>query len=230
MRIVLSRVVSALVMLVSFSAATSFAQNTHQPGQEFKDCAGCPLLVVVPAGNFLMGAPASEPGRYENEGPARKVAISKPFAIGKFEVTVEEWATCVSAGGCVGESLADERRFPVIDVNWDDAHAYAIWLSAYTGQQYRLPSEAEWEYAARGGTSTPFPWGGDENATEICSYANAAGGEADLPWVNLNCAGAHEELAPVGQYPANGYGLHDMAGNLWELTEDCGNPTYEGAP
>jgi formylglycine-generating enzyme required for sulfatase activity len=219
-----------MVAMMWFHSAVVFAQDMYQPGDEFKDCAACPLMVVVPAGAFVMGSPEDEPGRYASEGPARTVTFTEAFAIGKFEVTVEEWAACVTAGGCEGERSVEDRRLPQIDVNWDDASAYARWLSAHTGHIYRVPSEAEWEYAARGGTSTPFAWGSDKDATEICRHANAAGREADLPWVNLNCADAYEELAPVGQYPANGFGLHDMAGNLWELTADCANTSYDGAP
>ena len=120
-------------------------------------------MVVVPAGEFIMGSPESEEERYSDEGPQREVTFGQRFAVGRFAVTFEEWDACVADGGCNGYRPDDEGwgrgRRPVINVSWDDAQAYAAWLSRKTGKTYRLLSEAEWEYVVRAGTTTPFWWG-----------------------------------------------------------------------
>ena len=135
-------------------------------GDVIQDCDECPEMVVVPAGSFRMGSPPSEEGRFDNEGPMRRVTISEPFAVGKYEVTFAEWDACVSAGGCKGRKPDDEGwgrgARPVINVSWGDAWSYALWLSRRTGKEYRLLSEAEWEYAARAGTSTRYSFRGQD--------------------------------------------------------------------
>jgi formylglycine-generating enzyme required for sulfatase activity len=133
-----------------------------KPGETFRDCPDCPEMVVVPAGSFMMGSPASEANRQGDEGPQRTVKIGKPFAVGKFEVTFDEWDACVADGGCTqkpGDEGWGRGRRPVIYVSWYDAQEYTGWLSRKTGKSYRLLTEAEWEYAARAGTSTPFSTG-----------------------------------------------------------------------
>ena len=188
-------------------------KGSISPGERFRDCAECPEMVVVPAGSFLMGSPESEEERDDNEGPVHRVTIPAPFAVGTYEVTFEEWDACVAAGGCGGYRPKDygwgRGRRPVINMIWEDAQAYVRWLSRKTGEEYRLLSEAEWEYAARAGTTTRYSFG--DEITE--NDANYGGG-----------------TQPVGSYRANGYGLYDMHGNVWEWVQDCWNGSYAGAP
>jgi formylglycine-generating enzyme required for sulfatase activity len=192
------------------------------PGESFKDCANCPEMVAVPAGSFMMGSPADEKERYDDEGPQHKVTVSKPFAVGKFVVTFDEWDACVSGGGCKrnpspGDEGWGKGRRPVINVSWDDAQEYVKWLSQKTRKMYRLLSEAEWEYAARSGTRTRYFWGDSVGRN------------------NANCNGCGSEwdgkmTAEVGQFRPNAFGLYDMAGNVWQRTEDCWNGNYNNAP
>jgi formylglycine-generating enzyme required for sulfatase activity len=185
-----------------------------KPGQVFRDCGDCGDMVVVPAGEFEMGG-----GDNEFEKPLHKVTIRRPFAIGRYLVTFREWDLCVAAGAC--SYRPDDRGWgrgdrPVIDVSFADAKTYVNWLSQKTGQKYRLPSEAEWEYAARGGKRTAFWWG---NRVEK--------GRANC----RDCGGGPTaQSSPVGSYPANPFGLFDMAGNVAEWVEDCWNESYRGAP
>lgn len=197
------------------------------PGTLFRDCPDCPEMVVVPAGSFTMGSPAGEASRDADEGPQHEVRIERPFALGRFEVTFAEWDACVAAGGCAGH-VPDDQGWgrdtrPVVDVSWDDAQAYLRWLGEKTGQEYRLPSEAEWEYAARAGTATTFSTG----ATITTDQANFNG--------NRTYGGSRkgvfrEQTLPVGSFAANPFGLHDMHGNVYEWVEDCSNAGYDGAP
>ena len=142
-------------------AAKAAAPATAAIGETFRDCADCPELVVVPAGSFMMGSPAAEKDRSANEGPQRRVTIAKPFAVGKFEVTFAEWDVCVAEKGCTQkpETSWGRGRQPVHSVSWDDAKQYVAWLSKKSGQSYRLLTEAEWEYAARAGTTTRYSFG-----------------------------------------------------------------------
>ena len=195
-------------------------------GEAFRDCAECPEMVAVPAGSFAMGSPPGEKGRTEAEGPVRQVTIARPFAIGKYEVTFAEWDACLRAGGC--EHRPDDEgwgrgRRPVMNVSWQDAQAYLRWLSAKTGEDYRLPSEAEWEYAARAGTTGPFHFG-RAISPELANYGgNAAHGPgAKGAW--------RERTAPVGSYPPNAFDLHDAHGNVSEWVQDCWNRSHAGAP
>ncbi|MDG4555593.1 MAG: SUMF1/EgtB/PvdO family nonheme iron enzyme [Candidatus Competibacter sp.] len=179
-----------------------------------------PEMVVIPAGGFLMGSPASEKGRYSDE-PLHSVRIAKPFAIGKYEVMFHEYDRFATA---TGRALPPDQgwgrsRRPVINVSWRDAVAYAEWLSQQTGQRYRLPTEAEWEYAARAGTRTSRYWGDDPD--HGCAYANAAdldGKRIFVGWTAMNCRDGHVYTAPTGSYRSNDFGLHDMAGNVLEWT------------
>ena len=178
-----------------------------------RDCAECPEMVVVPAGTYRMG----------RQGQQHEVAIGAPFAVGRYEVTFAEWDACARDGGCPrGEAIAKDRgwgrgRRPVIKVSWDDAKRYVRWLSRKTGKPYRLPSESEWEYAARAGTQTAYSWGDEIGVNRA------------------NCRGCGSQwdgdgTAPVGSFGANAWGLHDMHGNVWEWVEDCWNGSYAGAP
>ena len=183
-------------------------------GDVFRDCRECPELVVVPVGEFDMGS-----NDFDFEKPVHKVTIGKAFAIGRREVTFEEWDQCIASGGC--RHRPDDRgqgraERPVTDVSWRDATAYASWLSQKTGQKYRLPSEAEWEYAARGGTKTAFWWGRDVGSR----FANCR-----------DCGGDSGQAAvATGSFSANPFGLFDTAGNAAEWVQDCWNDTYRGAP
>ncbi len=196
------------------------------PGETFRDCPTCPEMVVVPSGSFTMGSPSNEEGRSANESPQRKVTIARPFAVGKFEVTFAEWDACVAGGGCTHKP-ADEGwgkgRRPVINVSWNDAKAYVAWLSKTTGQPYRLMTEAEWEYAARAGTTTPFHTG----ATISTDQANYDG---TLTYNGSSKGASRQKPVEVGSFPANAFGLHDMHGNVWEWVEDCWIVSYKGAP
>ena len=190
-----------------------------RPGREFQDCAGCPEMVVVPAGEYMMGSRYGV--GYNDERPRHRVRIGDVFAVGKYEVTFAEWDACVVAGGCGGYRPDDagwgRGRRPVVNVSWGDAQAYVEWLSRKTGERYRLLSEGEWEYVARAGTETAY-WWGEEIGSERA---------------NCNGCGSRwngEKTAPVGSFEANGFGLHDVHGNVWEWVEDCWHGNYGGAP
>ena len=192
----------------------------------FRDCPECPEMVLVPAGSFMMGSTSDEVGRDSDESPRHRVTIPKPFAVGKYEVTFDEWGACVADGGCGGH-MNDEGwgrgRRPVINVIWRDAHEYVKWLSRKTGKQYRLLSEAEWEYAARAGTTTPFHFGSTISTSQANYDGNYAYG-GGTKGVNRG------KTIPVGSFPANRFGLHDMHGNAYEWVEDCWKRNYRGAP
>ena len=208
------------------------AAGCEQGPTKFWDCPECPEMVVVPSGSFLMGSPESEEGHIDDEEPVHRVTIARSFAVGVYEVTFGEWDACVSGGGCGGYRPPDEGwgrgRRPVIYVSWDDAKAYVEWLSRKTGEEYRLLSESEWEYVARAGTGTGTAryWG--ESETGQCRYAN--GWDASATIYGATCNDGHAQTAPVGTYEANGFGLRDVLGNVWEWVEDCQNGNYEGAP
>jgi formylglycine-generating enzyme required for sulfatase activity len=191
---------------------TADAERALKPGDSFKECAkDCPEMVVIPAGSFMMGSPTTEKNRDENEGPQHKVSVDKPFAISKFEATFDDWDACVAYGDCphVSDSTFGRGRRPVINVTWDDAQTYVAWLSRMTGKSYRLLSEAEWEYAARAGTSSRYSFGDDES------------GLGQYGWYAANSGGKTHE---VGEKLPNAFGLFDMHGNAWEWVEDCYGP------
>ena len=193
-----------------------FPSIALKPGEEFQDCRDCPIMVVVPSGQFTMGSNRG----HRDERPAHDVTIPRNFAIGKFEVTFDEWDACAAAGACrhipPDEGWGRGNR-PVINVNWDDARQYVRWLTRTTGATYVLPSEAEWEYAARGGTTTDYWWGADIGRNR--ANCNGCGTEWD-----------GERTAPVGSFERNPFGLYDMNGNVWEWVEDCWHRSYRGAP
>ncbi len=204
---------------------TAAAEHTLKAGDSFRECAkDCPDMIVVPAGSFTMGSPQSETGRAANEGPQHAVTIAKPFAVGKFEVTFADWDACVTYGDCnphVSDSGWGRGQRPVINVTWDDAQQYVGWLTKTTGKPYRLLSEAEYEYAARAGTATVYPWG-----NEIGSDNAACDGcGSDSGW-----GSAEQQTVPVGSFKANRLGLYDMVGNVWEWVADCWHADYVGAP
>jgi formylglycine-generating enzyme required for sulfatase activity/class 3 adenylate cyclase len=178
------------------------ADKNLLPGAIFRDCNFCPEMVVIPAGSFMMGN-----NERADESPPVEVTIAEPFAMSRFEITFEEWDACVEGGGC-GSYVPDDSGWgrgkqPVINISWNDARAYVFWLSLRTGKAYRLPSEAEWEYAAQAGSDKRFPWG-DDISTAIANYGTI-----------------NEKTLPVGSFDANAFGLYDVIGNVAEWVSDC---------
>ena len=214
----------ALGLGANFWAVTG-AVAAQEAGERFRDCETCPEMVVVPGGSFTMGSPGTEDGRYEDEEPQHRVTIDYQFAVGVYEVTFDEWDTCALLGGCRGYWPPDagwgRGTRPVIRVSWEDAQAYVEWLSRTTGQQYRLLTEAEWEYVARAGTRTAWYWGEAESGQ--CRYAN--GSDTAAP-----CSDGYRNTAPAGSFEPNALGLYDVLGNVWEWTADCWNDSYSDAP
>jgi len=199
-------------------AAPVVAQKsaTHPPAAgESHDCAACPIMVALPAGVFSMGSNTDDP----SEKPVHRVTIGAPFAIGKYEVTVEQWNACVAANACpkLTPESNTNRTAPARDISWDDAQQYVKWLSKTTGKPYRLPTEAEWEYADRGGTTTAYWWG------EQMRKGNANCMDCGPPW--------HKEGPETGgSFAPNPVGLYDMNGSVWEWVADCWHNSYQGAP
>jgi formylglycine-generating enzyme required for sulfatase activity len=251
----------AAVLTIFFSAvwgATFLLGGTTLPGPRpglgeqqtvFQDCETCPEMVVLPAGDFMMGSPASELGRVDVEGLPRRVIIPKRIAIGKFEVTVEQMSifmteTGMTIGGSCRRLVNPERppptwsapegslehpgyeitgSHPAVCISWHEAQSYVAWLQRRTGKPYRLPTEAEWEYAARAGAATRYSFGNDENT--LCVYARFADLSSQFGWHDA----CHSELvaygaAPVGSLKPNPWGIFDMHGNAWEWVEDCWTP------
>ena len=187
-----------------------------QAGQSFKNCTDCPEMVVIPSGTFTMGN-----NDYNDEKPPHNVTI-RNFAMGIYEVTQGQWRKVMGNNPSLFASCGDDC--PVEQVSWHDAQDYVRKLSAMTGQQYRLPSEEEWEYAARAGTQTRY-WWGEQASHEYMNYGKdeCCGGLA-------SGRDRWENTAPVGQFPANAFGLHDMNGNVFEWVEECWHVSYAGAP
>ena len=196
------------------------AERALKPRETFKECAkDCPLMVAIPPGEFDMGTPTGDPNYQRGEGPQHRVTIGKRFAVSKTEVTFADWDACVAVGACphVSDGGWQRGKNPVINVTWLDAKHYADWFSRMTGKPYRLLTEAEWEYAARAESKTIYSWGNE------------------LGTGNANCNGCGtqwdgKQPSPAGSFPPNGFGLHDMLGNVWEWVEDCYHPDYNGAP
>jgi len=216
---------AALVLGGGFAGLSVFGWFTRptvstppQDLQFLRDCGDCPEMVMVSPGMFLMGSSKDAPGHQAREGPQRRVTVSKRFAIGRYEITFAQWDACVEAGGCSHKPIDrgwGRGNRPVIYVSWADAQEYAAWLSARTGQRYRLPSEAEWEYVARAGAAGDY-WWGDKLIKDaaVCS----------------NCVDNGDVTFPVGSFPPNPFGVYDVHGNVREWTQDCWNGTYAGAP
>jgi len=240
---------NTLVSAIIFSGLffTVFAHAQEQKAREFQECADCPVMVAIPAGRFVMGSPASEPGRFDNEGPRRIVSV-RAFALGKYDVTVDQFRTFLESTGyqpkpcnailnegwrSPGNGLAyppagvEPQKWPAACLDWHDAQAYIRWLNARVKaahpslagrtEPYRLPSEAEWEYAARAGTTTARWWGNDIGED------------------NANCNGCGSKwddsvLSDVDAFKPNPFGLYGMLGNVWQWTADCWHKSYAGAP
>jgi formylglycine-generating enzyme required for sulfatase activity len=202
------------------------AERALKPLASFRECAkDCPEMIVIPPGKFTMGSPETENGRANWEGEEHEVKIATSFAVSKFDVTFADWDACVSVGGCpqVADGEMGRGTKPVINVDWDEAQQYVTWLSKMTNHPYRLLTEAEWEYAARAGSTTPYYWGDQ--------FGVPFGHE-----VNANCSGCMpenkwaEQTSPVGSFKPNAFGLYDMAGNVEQWVQDCFNDNYHGAP
>ena len=236
-------------VVVAALALTAHVRATERPDRAFQECADCPQMIAIPAGSFIMGSPAGEPGRFDSEGPQHAVSI-RAFALGKYDVTSAEFLAFLEETGyqpapcnpilnmswhAAGKGRAyssspssfEPPRWPAVCLDWKDAQAYIAWLNAKVRKErpalgdragpYRLPSEAEWEYAARGGTTAARWWGaaiGADNAN-----CNGCGS----PW-------DYHELADVDSFAANPFGLYGMLGNAWQWTQDCWHPSYVGAP
>jgi formylglycine-generating enzyme required for sulfatase activity len=226
-----------------------------KPGTVFRDCKDCPDMVVVPAGSFMMGSPDGEKGHDASDGPQHKETIPRAFAMSKFLVTFAQYKKFMNdtgrdAGASCWYYRDDKKKWlpkegltfsdpgypqqpdsPAVCLNVGDANAFAAWLSKATGQNYRLPSEAEWEYAARAGTKTARYWG--DSPDQQCSYANGADQTyhkqvPDDPGF-IDCNDGYFKGAPVGKFKPNAFGLYDMLGNAWQLTQDCLTGGYDGA-
>jgi formylglycine-generating enzyme len=223
-------------------------------GTKFRDCPTCPEMVSMPAGTFNMGSPETEKDRGNDEGPVHPVRVAA-FALSKTEITRGQFAEFVKQtkyyagdkcwtleegkfadrnGNWLKPGYPQNDKHPATCINWNDAQAYAQWLSQKTGKQYRLPTEAEWEYAARGKTSRSRYWGDNPNAA--CRYANVTDktAKAKIPatiaWLSHDCIDHFAYTAPVGSFKANAFGLKDMLGNVWEWTEDVYHDNYNDAP
>ena len=217
-------------------------------GNLFRDCPDCPEMVVIASGRFDMGSPPTERGRLDSEGPVLSVSVGYRFAVGVHEVTRGEFSQFVFATNrAMGRScwawdgkwtdqigvgwrnpgFQQDDEHPVVCVSWNDAKAYVRWLSERTGKRYRLLSESEWEYAARAGTTTAHYWGADSSVQ--CRHANGADASTDYPR-SVGCDDGHPHTSPVGTYDANGFGLHDVLGNVFEWVDDCWNDSYRSSP
>jgi formylglycine-generating enzyme required for sulfatase activity len=202
------------------------AEQALKPKSTFRECSPeqardyCPEMIVIPPGSFLMGSINTENGHDINESPQHPVGIVKPFAVSKFELTFDEWDTCVRYGDCapgISDSGFGRGNQPVINLTLYDARQYIAWLSKITSKPYRLLTEAEYEYATRAGTQTAYPWG------------------EELGENNANCKGCgsqwdYKQTAPVGSFAPNDFGLYDMDGNVFEWVEDCYFPNHDNAP
>jgi formylglycine-generating enzyme required for sulfatase activity len=213
---------------------TAAQERALKPKDVFKECDKCPEMVVIAAGSFTMGSPGDEEGRLygekgrlDFEDPRHRISIPRPFAVGRFAITFDEWDACVIDGGCNGYRPGDEGwgrgRMPAINVSWGDAKVYVAWLSRKTGKSYRLLTESEREYVTRAGTVTPFWWG-----------RSASVDQANYDGTQTYAAGTvgenRQRTVPVDSFSPNPWGLYQVHGNVWEWLEDCWNASYKGAP
>ena len=209
-----------------YRAALELLAAMPSVGDVFRDCANCPEMVLIPSGSYRMGCVSGYDRCNHDEFPVHEVTIPS-FALSKHEVTFDQWDACVAAGGCGGYRPDDKGwgrgNRPVIYVSWEDAQSFVVWLSEVTGHAYRLPTESEWEYAARAGTETIYSWG-----NQIGSGRANCADRSDSGYGS--CGDSYEHTSPTGSFPANVFGLHDMHGNVEEWVEDCWNDSYEGAP
>ena len=247
------RIVALSIMLSAAAWGFQIAGTARQPaakkawatGETFKECRNCPEMIVVPAGSFTMGAPESDPNRRDNE-PLQKVTFARPFAVARTELTWDQWEACVRDQWCDGLAVENALRSlengqpnpdfkdwgrgtrPAVGLSWWDAEAYVGWLNWKTGNDdlYRLLSDAEWEYVARAGSSTAYPWG-DEISHDHGNFGIAGPGlggkvEGRDQW--------SDQTAPVASFPPNAFGVYDMHGNIFEWIEDCYEVDRKNAP
>ncbi len=257
------RVLLSLALLAV--AQSALAEQPAPPPPAATDCPSCPELALVPPGRFLMGsAPdALEVDAATGETPAAAISFTRPFHVSRREITVAEFRRYVEATGAEpalgcriwlgGQWVLERDRSwrdpgfaqppqdaePVVCVSWEDARGYADWLSKESGKRYRLPSEAEWEYVARGGTSFPRFWGEHDShegaaLSLACDFANVYDSSAvdafHFPWPNARCSDRITALALVGQYKPNAFGVFDIIGNVREWVMDCYTASYAGRP
>jgi formylglycine-generating enzyme required for sulfatase activity len=245
------RFLPILAAVTAVTGAAAYAQTDKPlptslgPGMTFSECRNCPEMIVLPTGKATIGSPPDEPLRRENE-PEIEITIERPFAMSRTPVTWDQWEACVRDNRCDGfaveralttlpngEPNANFRDYgrgtrPVVGVSWYDAQAFVGWLNAKANEDdaYRLPSEAEWEYGARAGTTTAFPWGRelDHDFGNFGLDGESLGGKAEGRdvWV--------DETSPVASFPPNAFGLYDMHGNIFEWTEDCYEADRAHAP
>jgi len=222
------------------SPGTACAATVNHPEGSrvtyFRHCADTPELVSFHGGRYQMGDAVGDGKDYEL--PVHEVTIA-PFAIGRYEVTRGEWQACVAAGVCTPpqQMPTDEQvgaRYPIASVTWLQAKEYVAWLVQRTGRAYRLPSEAEWEYAARAGRTDERTWDAKSADQVACQYANVLDRTAftahrEMTWF-IGCNDGFAETAPVGSFLPNAWGVYDMLGNVWEWVEDCWHSDYTGAP
>ena len=242
---------ACLAAAVAGNASAGKLGDTATPGagDTFRDCGNCPEMVVVPPGSFRMGDLGG--GGFSVENPDHTVDIAYTFAVGKYEVTRGEFTAFVRESGHTTDGACNHYtgsewkksasvtwrdpgyrqtdRHPVVCVEWTDAKAFAAWLSRKTGRTYRLLSEAEWEYVARAGSTSKYPFGNAEEA--LCAHGNGADESTGFPWRNTACSdGYSRQTAPVGSFEPTAFGVHDTLGNVWEWVEDCWHARYDGAP
>jgi formylglycine-generating enzyme len=231
------------------------AANPADTGSIRWECADCPEMVIVPAGSFTIGSPGDEAGRGKDEGPQRKISIDRPFAVSRYEITLGEYRTFLREtkhpvrGNCVTDranpgtwaaepnatlmdpGFAQGEDHPVVCVSWDDARAYVAWLNARTSGGYRLLTEAEWEYAARAGTTAAYPWG--PGVSDGCPFANITDASFSRKYPTNTVATCDDyalNTTRVGSYGPNAFGLYDMIGNAQEWVEDCATDSYDTVP
>jgi len=239
------------IFLLAISCSSVWSQENT-----FHDCQDCPAMTAVPGGSFEMGSPKDESGRFDNEGPVHHVAVQS-FFISRAPITRAEFSAFVkdsgydAGGGCWTLTKAgapaiqrdrdwrnpgypQDQSHPAVCISWNDAKAYVEWLSRKSGKPYRLPAEAEWEYAARGGTTTARYWG--DAPADACAYGNVwdRTGKGSVPVPSSSevhdCDDGFAYTSPVARYKPNSFGLYDMLGNVLQWTADCSHPNYKGAP
>lgn len=219
-KLVLALSLAALAGCITDAARAQPLELGDTFSDELSDGSRGPEMVVIPAGSFLMGC-VSGLGCNDEEMPVHEVDIPQPFTLARHEVTYGQWDACVDRGGCSYEDVPRNGHIPfrseiAVIAGWHAAKAYITWLSRETGENYRLPTEAEWEYAARAGSEKQYSWGNEPGRDQANCW------ECGLKM--------GDSKSVVGSFDANAFGLHDMHGSVWELVQDCWNENYIGAP